>query len=185
MWTSTDGQSGIRTFLRNVPSAYDAGGTAYRRSFKVSKSLQSFALLSLCMTGTVAAADTAPAAMREAQAAVPPIARPQGKSCEVPLFKDQPFGQVGDPKAMTAKPLMFDYQPPKDCGSTWSKVVLEVDFAVPAGRQYDRTAAIWLGGTNLYFGTTQEPDANIGARWHVERDLTDYAPLFRSAQPGQ
>ncbi|HEY4292179.1 peptide-N4-asparagine amidase [Luteibacter sp.] len=101
------------------------------------------------------------------------------------LFKDQLFGQIGDPKAMTAKPLLFDYAPPKECGKTWSKVVLEVDFSVPAGRQYDRTAGIWLGGTNLYFGTTQEPDATSGARWHVERDLTDYAPLFRDPKPGQ
>ena len=150
----------------------------------MSKPLQYLAFLSFCMAGTVAA-DAGPATMREAQTAVPPIARPEGKSCEVPLFKDQPFGQVGDPKAMTAKPLLFDYQAPKDCDDTWSKVVLEVDFSVPAGRQYDRTAAIWLGGTNLYFGTTQEPDAKTGARWHVERDLTDYAALFRTSQPGQ
>ena len=157
----------------------------FRRSFKVSKPLQCLAFLFFCMAGTVAAAGAGPAAMREAQATVPPIARPEGKACDVPLFKDQPFGQVGDPKAMTAKPVLFDYQPPRDCGDTWSKVVLEVDFSVPAGRQYDRTAAIWLGGTNLYFGTTQEPDAKAGARWHVERDLTDYAPLFRTSQPGQ
>lgn len=38
---------------------------------------------------------------------------------------------------------------------------------------------------NLYFGTTQEPDATNGARWHVERDLTDYAALFRDAASGQ
>lgn len=151
----------------------------------MSKTLQYFALLSLSLASTVVAADTHPGAMREAQTTVPPIARPGGASCAVSLFKDQPFGQIGDPKAMTAKPLLFDYQPPAECGNAWSKVVLEVDFAVPAGRQYDRTAAIWLGGTNVYFGTTQEPDAKTGARWHVERDLTDYAALFRSVQHGQ
>jgi len=94
-------------------------------------------------------------------------------------------GQVGVPKAMTAKPPTFDYQPPKGCNGPWAKVVLEVDFSVPAGKQYDRTASIWLGGANIYFGTTQEPDAKNGARWHVERDLSDYAALFRSAQAGQ
>ncbi len=151
----------------------------------MSKPLQAFVFLSFGCIGTASAADAQSAAMRDAQSAVPPIARPEGASCAVSLFKDEAFGQVGDPKAMTAKPLEFGYQPPKECGTAWSKVVLEVDFSVPAGRQYDRTAAVWLGGTNLYFGTTQEPDARIGAQWHVERDVTDYAPLFRTAQIGQ
>jgi len=36
-------------------------------------------------------------------------------------------------------------------------VVLEADDSVTAGRQYDRTAIVRLGGVNLYFGTTMEP----------------------------
>jgi len=64
-------------------------------------------------------------------------------------------------------------------------VVLEADFSVTAGRQFDRTANLWLGGVNIYFGTTQEPSATVSPSWHVERDLTDYDALLRSPGKGQ
>lgn len=86
---------------------------------------------------------------------------------------------------MQARPHRFHFDPPKGCRGGWSKVVLEADFSVPAGRQFDRTAAIWLGGVNLYFGTTLEPEPDLAQHWHVARDLTDYASLFRHAQIGQ
>jgi hypothetical protein len=79
----------------------------------------------------------------------------------------------------------YSYAPPTSCTGAWSKVVLEADFSVTAGRQYDRTATLWLGGVNLYFGTTQEPSAAVSPAWHVERDLTDYAALLRNAGQGQ
>jgi hypothetical protein len=50
--------------------------------------------------------------------------------------------------------------------------------------QYDRTANFWLGPTNIYFGTTAEPSSNFGPNWHVESDLTDYSPIFLTAQQG-
>jgi hypothetical protein len=56
---------------------------------------------------------------------------------------------------------------------------------VTAGRQFDRTAAIWLGRANLYFGTTQEPRAAVAPTWHIERDVTDLSPLFASMQAGR
>jgi hypothetical protein len=52
------------------------------------------------------------------------------------------------------------------------------------GRQFDRTASIWVGGTNVYFGTTMEPSATVARSWHIESDLTDYSALFKTAQPG-
>lgn len=64
-------------------------------------------------------------------------------------------------------------------------MVLEADFSIPAGRQFDRTVAIWLGGVNIYFGTTMEPEPDLAQHWHVERDLTDYTLLFRKAGTGQ
>ncbi|MDF4003054.1 peptide-N(4)-(N-acetyl-beta-glucosaminyl)asparagine amidase [Luteibacter sp. PPL552] len=142
------------------------------------------ALAGLSLASVVAWAGPA-APFREAYSTEPRLTRPPGPSCAVPLFTDHAFGETGDPKAMTATPLTFDYQPPKACDGPWAKVVLEMDVSVPAGKQYDRTASIWLGGTAIYFGTTQEPSADVGARWHVERDLTDYAALFRGARPGQ
>lgn len=53
-----------------------------------------------------------------------------------------------------------------------------------AGRQFDRTAKFFLGGVNLYFGTTAEPRASLSPSWHVESDVTDLSAVFRSAQNG-
>jgi hypothetical protein len=103
----------------------------------------------------------------------------------VTVFDHEAFDDKGDGSSMAARPHRFDFAPPKGCAGGWSKVVLEADFSVPAGRQFDRTVALWLGGVNLYFGTTIEPEPDVAQHWHVERDLTDYAALFRQAQAGQ
>ena len=50
--------------------------------------------------------------------------------------------------------------------------------------QYDRTANIWLGGANIFFGTTAEPSATFMRTWHTESNLTEYSPLFTIAQQG-
>src|SRR4029077_8667640 len=53
------------------------------------------------------------------------------------------------------------------------------------GRQFDRTAEIWIGGVNVYFGTTSEPSRKVARSWHIERDLTDYSALFNTGQNGR
>ncbi|HKR75598.1 MAG TPA: peptide-N4-asparagine amidase [Rhodanobacter sp.] len=117
--------------------------------------------------------------------AEPPVSRPAGKPCTVTLFDHEAFDDKGDGSSMAARPHRFEFAPPRGCAGSWGKVVLEADFSVPAGRQFDRTVALWLGGVNLYFGTTIEPEPGVAQHWHVERDLTDYAALFRQAQAGQ
>lgn len=107
----------------------------------------------------------------------PTVPRPPGQPCVVTLFSNVSFDDFN------ARP--YSYAPPTSCTGAWSKVVLEADFSVTAGRQYDRTATLWLGGVNLYFGTTQEPSATVSPAWHVERDLTDYTALLRNAGQGQ
>jgi hypothetical protein len=107
----------------------------------------------------------------------PDIPPPPSEPCVVPLFDDFTF--IGF-DAQT-----FDYAPPEDCPGPWQKVVLSIDFDVTAGRQFDRTAEIWLAGSNLYFGTTQEPRAAVAPTWHIERDVTDYSPLFHAQQAGR
>ncbi|AIF46392.1 peptide-N4-asparagine amidase [Dyella japonica] len=107
----------------------------------------------------------------------PTVPRPPGQPCVVTLFTNVAFDDFG------TRP--YSYAPPTSCSGSWSKVVLEADFSVTAGRQYDRTATLWLGGVNLYFGTTQEPSKTVSPAWHVERDLTDYAALLRNAGQGQ
>lgn len=107
----------------------------------------------------------------------PLVPRPPGKPCVVQLFQDDTFTDFA------TRP--YAYTPPTGCGTHWAKVVLAADFSVTAGRQFDRTATLWLGGVNLYFGTTEEPSSTVAPSWHVERDLTDYSSLFASAGDGQ
>jgi hypothetical protein len=106
----------------------------------------------------------------------PPIPRPSTTPCAVQLFSHQTFADFS--------PKPFAYAPPAGCPGPWAKVVLEADFAVSAGRQFDRTAQIAIGHVNVYYGTTPEPSRTLGPTWHVERDLTDYGALLRSAQAG-
>ena len=107
----------------------------------------------------------------------PPLARPNTKPCSVTLLSEQAFANFDN------KPLSFT--PPSGCAGPWAKVVFSADFTVTAGRQFDRTAKFFLGGANIYFGTTSEPRATLSPSWHVERDITDLSALFKTAQVGQ
>ncbi len=109
--------------------------------------------------------------------AYPTVPRPSTTPCVVQLFQNVDFADFS--------PKTFTYAPPTSCPGPWAKVVFEADFSVDAGRQFDRTANVWLGGTNLYFGTTAEPSHDVARSWHVERDLTDYSALFTTTQSGE
>jgi hypothetical protein len=106
----------------------------------------------------------------------PTVPRPNTKPCTVTLLSQQAFDDFSN------KP--FTFAPPASCPGPWSKVVFEGDFSIHAGVQYDRTAEVFLGNVDLYFGTTAEPLASVTDKWHVERDVTDYAALFKSTQTG-
>jgi hypothetical protein len=109
--------------------------------------------------------------------AEPPVPRPSTKPCVVKLFTNQEFA---DYSAKT-----FSYAPPEECPGPWSKVVFTADFTVTAGVQYDRTASLYLGHANLFYGTTSEPGSTLSPSWHVERDVTDLSALFGSPQSGE
>ena len=104
----------------------------------------------------------------------PNVPRPSSTPCTVTLFNNMAFNDY------SAHPLTYS----PTCTGPWSKIVLTVDFTVTAGRQYDRTGTLYLGNTNIFFGTTAEPRSNLAPSWHVERDLTDYSALFTTAQTG-
>lgn len=106
----------------------------------------------------------------------PYVARPHTKPCIVTLLSNQAFADFSN------KP--FTYTPPSKCPGPWAKVVFTADFSIDAGVQYDRTAEIFLGNVDIYFGTTAEPLQNQTDTWHVERDLTDYSALFKTQQTG-
>lgn len=130
------------------------------------------------MSGRAAGApdDTPTVGSANNAVADPRIVVPRTTPCVVPLYANLAFNDFS--------PKLFPYAPPAGCSGPWAKVVLAADFEVEAGRQFDRTASIWIGGTNVYFGTTQEPSRTVAPTWHIENDLTDYSVLFRSAQPG-
>jgi hypothetical protein len=108
--------------------------------------------------------------------AEPPVTRPSTTPCVVPLLTNQQFINYNN--------VNFSYAPPSGCKGPWSKVVLTADFNVSAGTQYDRTGSFYIGGANVYFGTTAEPRSNLSPSWHVERDITDLSALLTTAQPG-
>lgn len=106
----------------------------------------------------------------------PIVPRPHTTPCKVTLYQQFEFADFN--------PKSFTYTPPATCPGPWSKVILEANFSINAGRQFDRTANIWIGPTNIYFGTTAEPSHNVARHWHVERDLTDYSSIFAVSQVG-
>jgi len=106
----------------------------------------------------------------------PTVPHPNTTPCTVVLFKGYKFADFN--------PKPFSYTPPAGCAAPWAKVILEANFSVTKGIQYDRTANIWIGPTNIYFGTTSEPDPSDARNWHVERDLTDYSSIFTVPQTG-
>lgn len=109
--------------------------------------------------------------------AQPPVTRPTTKPCVVQLFQNLAFEDY--------TPKVYDYAPPASCPGPWSKVVFTADFTVSEGRQYDRTAAFYLGHANIYYGSTAEPRSTLSPSWHVERDVTDLTAIFKSAQTGE
>jgi hypothetical protein len=121
--------------------------------------------------------------------AVPRVAVPDEAPCVDVLFTphtpplnkgDLPVGDFGD-----YKDHPFNYTPPSKCPGPYAKIVLRVRFRVSAGVQFDRTGAIWVGATNVFFGTTAEPGQNASPQWTVERDVTEYAPIFAQGSTGQ
>jgi hypothetical protein len=105
----------------------------------------------------------------------PNVAVPAETPCVVTLVTNATFG--GDP-------VNFAYSPPAACPGPWAKVVLSTDVSLNAGRQFDRTAVIYIGGVPVLFGTTAEPRAALAPSWHVERDITDDTAMLKSPQSG-
>ena len=108
--------------------------------------------------------------------AEPLVTRPSTKPCTVTLYNNEAFNDY------SAHPIAFT--PPTGCNGPWAKVVLSLDFTVTAGTQYDRTASLYLGNANIFYGTTAEPRSALSPSWHVERDVTDLSALFKTAQTG-
>jgi hypothetical protein len=140
------------------------------------RSKLSATLVSLLLLCALATAQNLKIGSGNTAFADPPVPRPKTTPCKVELFSRFKFDNFN--------PQSFDYAPPAACPGPWAKVILEADFSISKGIQYDRTANIWIGPVNIYFGTTAEDDPSDARNWHVERDLTDYGAIFTTDEVG-
>lgn len=100
----------------------------------------------------------------------PQVARPATKHCSVVVLSNRGFAGFD--------PAHTPFAPPSACPWPWSRVVLDVDTHV-RGVQYDRIGMMWLGRDEILRFSTAEP-TTAGIRYHIEKDLSSYRPLFRS-----
>lgn len=103
----------------------------------------------------------------------PPVPAPRSQPCEVQLFSDAPFTDY--------VPTSYAFTPPAGCPPPWAKVVLIMDLSGARAAE-TRGIALALKEVTLFIGPT--PDTVTTARWHVERDLTDYSALFKAPGVG-
>jgi Peptide N-acetyl-beta-D-glucosaminyl asparaginase amidase A len=142
---------------------------------QLSKSAATLVSLSVLLI-TLASAETLKIGSTNTVTADPPVPHPNTTPCKVTLYEGFIFNDFN--------PRSFTYTPPAGCVGAWAKVILQADFSITAGIQYDRTANIWIGPTNIYFGTTAEDAPHVARNWHIERDLTDYSSIFTTTQQG-
>ncbi len=109
--------------------------------------------------------------------AEPSVPRPSTTPCVVKLTNNQRFAGFA--------PITLHYAPPSECPGPWAKVVFTADITVTDGVQYDRTAEVFLGHANIFYGTTAEPGQTFGPSWHTERDITDLSAILNAPQTGQ
>ena len=141
-----------------------------------------FLLATLALTPALSGAQVIPApptpqvGSSNPASAEPPVSRPRGNPCIVPLLTAAKFDNFSG--------VPIHYAPPAACPGPWAKVVLTADFTVTAGRQFDRSAWFYLGNVNIFYGTTAEPRHALSPSWHIERNLTDLTATLRAPQVG-
>lgn len=94
-------------------------------------------------------------------------------ACTLPILNHDFANTIDSP------PVSVLYKPPCRCGGPWTRVVLEL-YADCRGEQYDRIAAVWLGGVEILRTSTAEPD-EAGIFWKVQKDVTRYSSLLKSS----
>lgn len=113
----------------------------------------------------------------------PGVPRASGVPCVVELFRDAELYEPG--RAWFGDNDFFAYAPPAACPGPWAKVIAKVSMENDAPSAYAdglTLAQIVIAGVPLYAGGGQ---FNNGAtHWRVERDVTDYSAVLRSASDG-
>lgn len=139
------------------------------------------AVLAVGVTTTASAAPSSPGQAVEINSqnpvtAPPPVSRPPTHSCTVPLATNFPSNNASG----AAQNFSGTIAVPAGCAGPWAKIVLDWTTSV-SGRQFDRSGSLNIGTTQVYFGTTYEPDP-AGITYHVAKDITEYQSLFATPQ---
>ncbi len=112
--------------------------------------------------------------------AAPAVTRPDTAHCSVTL------ADAFRSNAADGSPRFYEgtLAPPKACPGPWAKVVMDQTVTV-SGRQYDRIGDLRIGGTEVWWGTTEEPsgEGHRAITYHFDKDLTPYSALLRTPQP--
>ncbi|MEY9965259.1 hypothetical protein ABIA33_003301 [Streptacidiphilus sp. MAP12-16] len=134
-------------------------------------------LLATALGAGAARADGAPieTGYQNPVTALPPVSRPDTPHCTVTVMQNDFANTISSP------PYTGTVTPPAGCAGPWNKVVLDWSGSVQ-GRQYDRLAAVWIGGAEVLRTSTPEPTA-AGISWHLEKDVSGFIPLLRDSQP--
>jgi hypothetical protein len=106
-----------------------------------------------------------------------PVPTPPTTPCTVSLATDY----VTNDASGAAQDYHGTFSPPAGCPGPWTKVVLHFT-GHESGRQYDRAGGITMGGAQIFFTSTPEPDPD-GITWHAQKDVTEYSSLFTAGQP--
>lgn len=126
-----------------------------------------------------------PIGTRDTVDVTPPVPRASGTPCTVELFRNVAFATPGRPFFNDGETDRFAYTPPANCPGPWAKVFLKVSLANEAPYTYLdglTLATVSIGGVPLYAGGGQDND--VSTHWRVERDVTDYSAVLRTAGEG-
>jgi hypothetical protein len=140
------------------------------------------AVLLVVFAGTASAAPYLEGDTDNPVTPAPPVSRPATPSCTVTLA-DKFLSNAPDGSQRFFSGTLA---PPASCAGPWAKVVLDETITV-SGRQYDRIGDLNIGGTEVYWGTTEEPsgEGHRAITYHFDKDLTPYSALLRTPQPFQ
>ncbi|HKN53152.1 MAG TPA: peptide-N4-asparagine amidase, partial [Amycolatopsis sp.] len=138
------------------------------------------ALLLLLVPGVAVAGPIVEGDTDDPVTPAPAVTRPDTAHCTVTLAdKFRSNAADGTPRFYEGT-----LAPPQACPGPWAKVVLDQTVTV-SGRQFDRIGDLQIGGTEVWWGTTEEPSGE-GKRpitYHFDKDVTQFTSLLRTPQP--
>ncbi|KAK8961083.1 hypothetical protein KSP40_PGU001315 [Platanthera guangdongensis] len=102
---------------------------------------------------------------------LPPLLPTKNPQCSLQLLQSDFASRA------RSQPEFFSYNPPDNCPSPWSRVVLELS-ASASEVQKDRIAAIWVAGAEILRTSTPFIMAP-NVFWRVRKDVTRYTALLR------